>query len=143
MRRIVGSPDWKRIPLLLAAVVLMMVLVQPVSGVARIWDLFPLLSVSQSSSLGVPASDQSGLAWWIVGSSSSSSAFPVVAALALSLFLGVTPLSVLDLQIFARCPVLLHFAAFQGVLVPFALDGLVPCLAACITYDCLGGVRLY
>ena len=32
--RIVGSPDWKRIPLLFAALVFMMVLVQPVSGVA-------------------------------------------------------------------------------------------------------------
>ena len=86
------SPDWKRIPLLLAAVVLMMVLVQPVSGVAWIWDLFPLLSVSQSNSLGVPASDKSVLASWIAASSSSSSAFPVVAVLTFSLLLGVAPL---------------------------------------------------
>ena len=53
VKRIVGSPDWKRIPLLLAAVVLMMVLVQAVSGVAWILDLFLLLLVSQSSSLVV------------------------------------------------------------------------------------------
>ena len=93
--RIVWSPDWKRIPLFLAAVVFMMVLVQPVSGVARIWDLFPLLSVSQSSSLGVPASDLSVLASWMAVLSSSSSAFSVVAALALSLLLGVLPLRLL------------------------------------------------
>ena len=57
-----GSPDWKRIPLLLAAMVLMMVLVQPVSSVAWIWDLLLSVSVSQSSSLGVPRSDLSALA---------------------------------------------------------------------------------
>ena len=79
---IVGSPGWKRIPLFFAADVFMMVLVQPVSGVAWILDLLPLASVSQSNSLGVPASDLSVLA-------SSSSAFVLVAALALSLLFGV------------------------------------------------------
>ena len=105
---IVGSPDWKRIPLFLAADVFMMVLVQPVSGVAWILDLFPLASVSQSKSLGVPASDLRALASWMAVSSSSSSAFVVVAALALSFLLGVWLFSALDLQIFATCPVLLH-----------------------------------
>ena len=56
VRRIVGSPDWKRIPLLLATVVFMMVLVHPVSGVAQIWDLFCSELVSQSRSFGVPSS---------------------------------------------------------------------------------------
>ena len=116
VKRIVGSPDRKRIPLLLAAVVLMMVLVQPLSGVAWILELFPLLSDSQSSSLGVPASDRSVLASWIAASSSSSSAFPVVAVLALSLLLGVAPLSALDRQMLARCPVLLHFVHFRDSL---------------------------
>ena len=106
---IVGPPGWKRIPLFLAVLVFMMVLVQPVSGVAWILDLLPLLSVSQSSSLGVPASDLSVLASWMAVSSSSSSAF-VVAALALSLFFGVLLLSPLDLHILATCPVLLHLS---------------------------------
>ena len=100
-------------PLFLAAVVFMMVLVQPVSGVARIWDRLPLVSVSQSSSLGVPASNQSAVASWIVGPSSSSSVFSVVAVLALSLFLGDAPLSAFYLQIFARWPVRLHLLHFR------------------------------
>ena len=111
--RMVGSPDWKRIPLFCAAVVFMMVRVQPVSGVAWILDLFPLLLVSQSRSFEVPASERSVLASWIAVSSSSSSAFPIVAVLALSLLLVVVPLSALDLQILARCPVLLHFVHFS------------------------------
>ena len=92
-----------------------MVLVQPVSGVAWILDPFPLLSVSQSRSFGVPASDLSVLASWMAALSLSSSAFPVVATLALSFLLGVVvfPLSALDLHIFARCPVLLHFVHFR------------------------------
>ena len=59
VKRIVGSPDWKRLPLFLVAKDSMMVLVQPVSGFARTWDRLPFVSVSQSSSLGVPASDLS------------------------------------------------------------------------------------
>ena len=102
IKRIFGSPDWKRMPLLLAAIVFMMVLVQPVSGVAWTWDCLPFVLVSQSSSLGVAASDRSALASWIVGSSSSSPVFSVVGTLALSLFFGDTPLSGFDLQIFAR-----------------------------------------
>ena len=89
---------------------------RPVSGVARIWDLFPLLSVSQSSSLGVPASDLSVRTSWMAVLSSSSSAFSVVATLALSLLLGVLPLSAFDLQILARCPVRLHFVHFRDSL---------------------------
>ena len=100
VRRIVGSPDWKRIPLFLAPIVLMMVLVQSVSGVAWIWDLLPPASVSQSSSLGVPRSDLSALALWIAGSSSSSPGCLAVATLALTFFLyAPVPLSGFDLQI--------------------------------------------
>ena len=109
---IVGSADWKRIPFFFAADVFMMVLVQPVSGVAWNLDPFPLQWVSQKRSLGVPASDLSVLASWMAVSSSSSSAFAVVATLALSFLLGVVvlPLSVLDLHIFARWPVLCYQA---------------------------------
>ena len=125
VKRIVGSPDWKRIPLYLAAIVLMMVLVQPVSGVARTWDHFPSVLVSQSSSFGVPASDLSALASWIVGSSSSSPAFSVVATLALSLFFCEMLLSRFDLQIFARCPVHLHFVHLRDSL--FSLHSIDLC----------------
>ena len=84
-----GVNRLERTPLLLAATVLMMILVQPVSGIARIWDLLLSASVSQGSSLGIPRSDLSALALWIAGSSSSSLGLSAVATLALSLLFCV------------------------------------------------------
>ena len=94
-----GSSDWKRIPLLLAAMALMMVLVQPVSGVAWIWDLYCL----RRSVRVVDWAFQGTLASRIAGLFPSfSPGLSAVATLALSLFLGVfVPLSGFDLQSFA------------------------------------------
>ena len=71
--RMVGSLLLNGIFHLLAVAVLMMVLVQPVSGVARTWDHPPELLVSQRSRAGVLLLAFTALASWIMASSSSDS----------------------------------------------------------------------
>ena len=82
-----GSPPLNGMFHLLVVAVLMMVLVQPVSGVARTWDHPAELSASQRSSAGVLVLALTALASWIMASSSSDSGpsvFSAFATLALS-----------------------------------------------------------
>ena len=62
VRRMVGSPLLYGIFHLLAVAVFIMVLVQPVSGVAWTWDHPPDLSVSQRRRAGVLVFDLTALA---------------------------------------------------------------------------------
>ena len=101
VRRMVGSPFLYGIFHLSAVAVLMMVLVQPVSGVAQTWDHPPELSASQRSSAGVLVLALTALASWMMASSSSDSGlsvFSVFATRALSLRLSFwwRPLSGFD-----------------------------------------------
>ena len=113
VRSMVGSPLWYGMFHLLAVAALMMVRVQPVSGVARTWDHPPELSATQRSSAGVLVLALTALASWKIASSSSDSGlsgFSDFDTLALSLRLSFCcrPLSGLDWQAFARCPVCLR-----------------------------------
>ena len=113
VRRMVGSPLLNGMFHLLAVAVLMMALVQPVSGVARTWDHPPDLSVSQRSRAGVLLLALTALASCIMASSSSDSGlsvFSAFATLALSFRLSFccSPLSGLDWHAFARWPVCLQ-----------------------------------
>ena len=91
VRSMVGSPFLYGMFHLFAVAVLMMVLVQPVSGVALTCDHPPDLSASQRSRAGVLALALTALASWIMASSSSDSglsAFSAFATRALSLRLS-------------------------------------------------------
>ena len=77
VRRMVASPLLYGMFHLLAVAVLMMVLVQPVSGVAWTWDHPPDLSASQRSSAGVLVLALTALTSWIIASSSSDSGLSV------------------------------------------------------------------
>ena len=118
VRRMVESPRLYGMFHLLAVAVLMMVRVQPVSGVARTWDHPPELSASQRGSAGVLVLALTALASWMMASSSLDS--------------GLSGFSDLTTLALSACPLAVdHCPASTGMPSPGVLSTCSCCTSGC------------